>query len=52
VDAKQLANRDGIVHHGAFLATNTELPRRAENGTSISAGRFEMNGDMAIDALT
>ncbi len=48
-----LADRDGIVHgHDAFCATNTELPRRATNGTSISAGRFSMNGDIEIDAPT
>src|SRR4029079_458398 len=36
-----LANRDGIVHgHDDFLATNTELPRRATNGRSMCCGRF------------
>ena len=48
------ANDLGVVQvpHEAFLATNTELPRRASNGSGISSGRFAAYGDMAIDAST
>ena len=48
-----LPDGSGIVDgHDAFLATNTELPRRATNGRPIFAGRFATNGDIEIDALT
>ena len=49
-----LLAHDGLVveRHQAFSATKIELARRAKNGSSIVAGRFETSGDIEIDART
>src|SRR5262249_44354490 len=44
--------RRGQVPHAAFSATNTDVARRATNGSSISSGRLSTNGDIEIEART